>query len=156
MEQANSLESSNIKVNNIDNQFFEIRLETNATIKSLATLTLYNWQLADAMDSLVFPTVLYMWNSIRYTDDNGKSSTLHRHFIQSNSDLCHIQGNMGLINNINNKTITLWQTIIKASASTMLDADVEIGDNVASTHDSVQLCPIQQGMEFLPTLFNNI
>lgn len=84
MEETNTLEPSNAKVDNVDEQFFEIRPETNTTIKSLATLTLYHWRSADATDSLAFPAVLYMWNDIRHDDDNGKSSALYRHLIQSN------------------------------------------------------------------------
>ncbi len=38
-----------------DDRFYKMELETNATIKSLATLTIYNWRLADATDSLNFP-----------------------------------------------------------------------------------------------------
>ena len=112
-------------------------LETDATIENLATLTLNNWREADAMDNLAFPTASHMWNSIRHADDNSKSFALHCHLIQSNSDSDYIQGDMGLINNISNKTTMLWQTIMKASTSTTPDADTEVGDNVAGTHDSV-------------------
>lgn len=42
MGQDNLLESSYTIVNNKDEQFIEMRLETNATIKSLATFTIYN------------------------------------------------------------------------------------------------------------------
>lgn len=90
MEQANPLKPSNAKVNNVDKQFIEMGLETDAPIKNLVTLTLYNYQLADTTDSLAFPAVLHIWNSIRYADDNGKSSTLHRYFIQDNLDSSHI------------------------------------------------------------------
>ncbi len=86
MEQDDPLEPSNAAVNDEDKQFFEIGLETNATIENLATLTIYNWRSADATDSLTFPATSHMWNSIRYTNDNGKSSALHRHLLQSNSD----------------------------------------------------------------------
>ncbi len=63
---------------------------------------------------------------------------------------------MGLINNIDNKTTTLWQTITKASISTTLNANVEVGDNIIGTNDSIQLRPTQVGAEFLPTLSNDI
>lgn len=36
------------------------------------------------------------------------------------------------------------------------DADVKVEDNVASTYNSIQLCLIQQGVEFLSTLSNDI
>lgn len=81
IEQANPLDPSNAEVDNVANQFFEMGLETNAIIESLATLTLYNWQLANATDSFEFATASNMWNSIKYIDDNGKFSTLHYHFI---------------------------------------------------------------------------
>ncbi len=97
-----------------------------------------------------------MWNSIRHADDNGKSSALHRHLIQSNSDANHIQVDMGLMNNINNEITTLWQTITKASASTMSDAEAEVGYNIASNYNSILLNPTQQGAEFFPTLSNDI
>lgn len=71
-------------------------------------------------------------------------------------DSGHILVNMGLINNIGNETITLWQTIIKASASTTSDANTEVGDNVADTDNFIQLHPIQIGTEFLPTLSDDI
>ena len=60
MEQANPFEPRNSEVDDIDEQFFERGLETDVTIKSLATLTLYNWQSANITDSLAFPTNSYM------------------------------------------------------------------------------------------------
>ncbi len=63
---------------------------------------------------------------------------------------------MGLMNNINDETTTLWQTITKASTSTMSDVKVEVGDNVAGNYDSMQLNPTQQGAEFFPTLSNDM
>lgn len=60
MKQTNLLKPSNAEINNIDKQFFEIKLEIDAIIKSLAILTIYNWQLADIIDSLAFSTVLYI------------------------------------------------------------------------------------------------
>ncbi len=78
-----------------------------------------------------------MWNSIRHADDNGESSALDCHLIQSNSDVNHIQDNIGLINNINDETTTLWQTIMKASASTMSDVEVEVGIDIAGNYDSM-------------------
>ena len=65
-------------------------LEINTTIKSLVTLTIYNSQLANAIDSLAFSKASHIWNSIRHANDNSKSFTLHRHLIQSNSDLGYI------------------------------------------------------------------
>ena len=56
MEQANPLELNNAEVDNVNKQFFEIGLETDTTIKSLATLTLYNWQSADVTNCFAFPT----------------------------------------------------------------------------------------------------
>ena len=156
MEQDDPLEPSNAAVDDEDQQCFEMGLETDATIESLATLTIYNWRCADATDSLAFPAASHMWNSIRHADDNGKSSALHRHLVQSNSDPSHIQVDMGLINNIDNETTTLWQTITKASASTTSDANAEVGDNVAGADDAIQLRPTQIGAEFLPTLSNDI
>lgn len=38
----------------------------------------------------------------------------------------------------------------------MPDANVKVGDNIASNYNSIQLSLIQQAVEFLPTLFNNI
>lgn len=105
----------------------------------MATLTIYNWQLADVKDSLAFPTAIYMWNNIRHTKNNGKSSAFYCYFIQNNSDLGHIPGNISLINSINNKTTTWWQIITKASTSIILDADAEFGNNITGTHDFVQL-----------------
>lgn len=43
IELANPLKLSNTEVDNINKQFFEIRLEINTTIKNLATLTIYNY-----------------------------------------------------------------------------------------------------------------
>ncbi len=104
--QDNLLEPSNVAVDK-DDRFFEMKLETNATIESLATLTVYNWQSANVTDSLAFLATSHMWNSIRHVDDNGKSSVLHCHLIQSNSNAGHIQVDMSLINNINDETTTL-------------------------------------------------
>ncbi|MCJ1345108.1 hypothetical protein MMC31_003313 [Peltigera leucophlebia] len=156
IEQANPLEPNNAEVDNVDKQCFEMGLETHATVENLVTLTIYNWRSADATDSLAFPKASHMWNSIRHADDNGGSSALHRHFIQSNSDSGHIQGDMGLINNIDNETTILWQTITKASTSTTPDADAEVGDNVAGINDFVQLRPTQRDAEFFLTLSNDI
>lgn len=41
-------------------------LETDGTIESLATLTIYNWQSANTTDSLEFLATLYS----RYANDN--------------------------------------------------------------------------------------
>ncbi len=60
------------------------------------------------------------------------------------------------MNNINDETTMLWQTITKASALTMSDVEAEVGDNVADNYDSMQLNPIQQGAEFFPTLSNDM
>ncbi len=90
MEQDDPLEPSNTAVDDKDEQFFEMGLETNATIENLATLTIYNWRSADATASLAFPTASHMWNSIRHADDNGESSAFHRHLLQSNSDSSNI------------------------------------------------------------------
>ncbi len=155
MGQDNPLDSSNVAVDK-DNRFFKIKLETDATIKYLATLTVYNWQSADATDSLTFPAASHMWNSIRYANDNGKSSAFYCHLIQSNSDAGYIPVDIGLMNNINDETTTLWQTITKAFASTMSDTKVEVGDDIAGNFNSIQLNPTQQGMEFLLTLSNDM
>ncbi len=105
--QDDSLDPNNAAVDK-DNRFFEMELETDTTIKSLTTLTIYNWRSADATDSLAFLTASHMWTSIRHVDDNSKSSALYYHLIQSNSNAGYIQVDMGLINNINNETTTLW------------------------------------------------
>ncbi len=86
MEQEDLLEPSNVAVDDEDEQFFEMGLETNAIIENLVTLTSYNWRSADAMDSLAFPAASHMWTSLRHADDNDESSALHYHLLQSNSD----------------------------------------------------------------------
>lgn len=63
---------------------------------------------------------------------------------------------MGLINNIDNETTILWQTIIKASTSITSDANAEVRNDIASADISVQLRPTQVGAEFFPTLSNDI
>ncbi len=63
---------------------------------------------------------------------------------------------MGLINNIDNKTTTLWQTITKTFASMTSNANAKVGDDIIGADDSIQLCPTQVGVEFLPTLSNDI
>lgn len=80
MGQENLLEPSNAIVDK-DKQFFEIELETNATIESLATLTIYYWQSADATNSPAFSATSQMRNSIIHADNNGDSSTFYRHLI---------------------------------------------------------------------------
>lgn len=137
MEQATLLQPNNTEINNVNKDFFRMGLEIDAIIKNLASLTIYNWQSANAMDSFIFFAALYIQNSIRHTNNNSKSSTLYCYLIQSNSDLGHIQYNMGLINNINNKTIMLQQTITKACTLIISDVDIEVGDNVANTYNSV-------------------
>lgn len=78
--QDNLLNRSNAIVNK-NNRFFKIELETDTIIKNLVTLTVYNWRLADVMDSFAFLINLHMWNNIRYANDNNKFSALHHHFI---------------------------------------------------------------------------
>lgn len=68
IKQANPLNISNAEVNNVDKQFFERRLEVDTTIKSLATLIIYNWQLTNAIDSFAFLVTLYIRNNIKYTN----------------------------------------------------------------------------------------
>ena len=58
--QNNLLKLSNITVINKNKQFFKIELETDAIIKSLATLTIYNWQSINVIDNFVFPTASHM------------------------------------------------------------------------------------------------
>ncbi len=41
------------------------------------------------------------------------------------------------MNNIYDKTTTLWQTITKAFVSRMSDAETEIDDNVAGNYNSI-------------------
>lgn len=45
-------------------------------------------------------------------------------------DLSHIKVVMSFINNIENKTRTLWQTITKVSISIILDINTKVGNNV--------------------------
>lgn len=52
MEQDNPLEPSNATVNDENKQCFEIGLETDTTIKNLATLTIFYWQSGGATNSL--------------------------------------------------------------------------------------------------------
>ncbi len=80
MGQDDPFDPSNVTVDKND-RFFEIELETDAIIKSLAILPVYNWQSAGATDSLAFPTASYMWNSIRHANDNGKSFAFHCYLI---------------------------------------------------------------------------
>lgn len=54
MRQDNILKANTAIVTNKDKQFFEMGLETDTTIKSLVTLTFYNWQLIDITNSLTF------------------------------------------------------------------------------------------------------
>ncbi len=81
MRQNNLLQPSNATVTDKDKQFFEMRLKTNTTIESLATLTIYNWRSTDATDIIIFPTVSHIWNSIRHINNNDKSFALYRHLI---------------------------------------------------------------------------
>ncbi len=81
MGHDNPLEPSNATVTNENKQFFKMRLETDATIKNLAILTIYNWQSTDIMDCLAFPVTSHIWNYIRHTDNNDESSTFHCHII---------------------------------------------------------------------------
>ena len=81
VKQANLLESSYVKLENVDKQFFEMGLEIDATIESLANLTIYNLRSANAINSLAFPAASYIWNNIRYVDDNDKSFAPYCHFI---------------------------------------------------------------------------
>lgn len=154
--EENVMEQDNAKVDDVDEQSFEMGLETDATIESLVTLTVYNWRSTDATDSLAFPAALHMWNSIRRADDNGESSALHCHLTQSNKDSGQIQASMGLISKIENDTTTLWHTITKAAASTTQGAAEEVGDDLNDCHESIQLPHIQTDGEFLPTLFSDI
>lgn len=57
---ANLLKPSIFKINDINKEFFEIKLKTNAIIKSFVILTFYNWQLADVINRFVFFPALYI------------------------------------------------------------------------------------------------
>lgn len=46
------------------------------------------------------------------------------------------------MNNMDNKTIMFWQTIIKNFVSMTSDTNAKVGDNVASTNSSILLYPI--------------
>lgn len=73
---------NNAKVNDIDKSFFEIKLETNINIKSLAILTIYNCQSAKAINSIIFPIISHICNSNKHvTDNNNIFFTLFYHFI---------------------------------------------------------------------------
>lgn len=150
------MKSNNTTINDKVEQFLEIGLETIVTIETLATLTIYNWRSVDTIDNFIFSTTSYIYHNIRYADDNDKSSTLHCHLIQSNSDLSHIQVDIDLINNIDNEIIILWDFITKTSISIMLDTNTEIRDNVASVDNFVSLRITQVAIKFFPTLSNNI
>lgn len=54
IEYDNPLKPSNSAINDQNKQSFEIRFKTDATIESLVTLTIYKWQLANAVNSFVF------------------------------------------------------------------------------------------------------
>lgn len=60
IKQDDLLELINVAIDNKDKQFFKIRLETDAIIKNLATLIIYNWWSVDVTDSLAFPTTSYI------------------------------------------------------------------------------------------------
>ncbi len=77
IEQDDPLEPNNATIDNKNEQFFEMRLETDAIIGNLATLTIYNWRSADTIDSLTFLTTSSMWNSIGHANNNGESFTLY-------------------------------------------------------------------------------
>ena len=80
MGQDNLLDPSNATIDK-DNRLFKMELKIDATIKSLATLTVYNWQSADITDSLAFPVASHMWNNIRHVNSNGKSFAFHCYLI---------------------------------------------------------------------------
>lgn len=71
----------NIKINHINKQCCDIRLDTDAFIKNLVTLTIYNWQLTDAIDCLVYPAASYMLNSLSHVNNSGKSFAIYCHII---------------------------------------------------------------------------
>ena len=50
----------NISVYNTNKQIFEMLLKYGITIKSLVTLTIYNWQSSDSNKCLAYPTVFHI------------------------------------------------------------------------------------------------
>ncbi len=106
MEEDIIMNPDNIRINNINEQCYDMGLDTDASIANLVTSTVYNWQSTDAMDSLAFPAASHMWNSLRHADDNGESSAIYRHLIQSHSKSGQIQANMGFISDIENDITT--------------------------------------------------
>ncbi len=60
------------------------------------------------------------------------------------------------MNNINDETTILWQTITKAFTSMMSDVKANIGNNVAGNYNSIQLHLTQQDAKFFPNLSNDI
>ncbi len=81
MEEDIIINSDDIEIDDINEQCYDMELDTDASIENLVTLTVYNWRSTDATDSLAFPATSHMWNSLRHADENGKSSAIHCHLI---------------------------------------------------------------------------
>lgn len=71
----------NIKIDDINKQCYNMKLDTDTSIENLVTLTVYNWQSTDKMDSLVFFAVSHMWNSLRHINNNRESSAIYCYLI---------------------------------------------------------------------------
>lgn len=78
-----------------------------------------------------------MWNTIRHINNNGKSSALYCHLIQSNLDLNGKKVNINFTNNDENKTIILWQIIKKISTSTTSNTNAKVQNYIASTDNFI-------------------
>ncbi len=81
MEEDIIMNPDDIGIDDVNKQYYNMELDTDAFIKNLVTLTVYNWQSTDATNSLAFPAASHIWNSLRHTDYSGESSAIHRHLI---------------------------------------------------------------------------
>ena len=74
----------NISVDNTDVQTFEMLLKDGTSIKSLVTLTIYNWQFSNSNECFAYPTTSHIWNSLRCADNNRESAVFYYYLTITN------------------------------------------------------------------------
>ncbi len=60
MEENIIINPDDIGIDDVNEQCYDLRLDTDTSIENLVTLTVYNWQSTDTTDSLAFSVALHI------------------------------------------------------------------------------------------------
>ena len=120
------------------------------------TLTIYSWQFSNSNECLAYLVAFHIWNSFRYTNNNGKSTILYHDLTISNIGSTQVNIKMGLISNIENETTILWYIITKTVVLSTLEIAREVGNDINDGYRSIKLFFTTPDREFTSHLVNDI